>query len=130
MTNLSALLRILDFVGLSNLLNCATRSLAGRHFADVSLPALYNEVAAHIHMLLGKNVTDISFTTDIWSSDISPVSVLSLTAQWIEENFEMKRVMLHGQECPGSHTSAAIARALESMFIRWNITKDMVHAVP
>lgn len=73
---------------------------------------------------------DISFTTDIWSSDISPVSVLSLTAQWIEENFEMKRVMLHAQECPGSHTSAAIARALESMFIRWNITKDMVHAVP
>ncbi len=38
-----------------------------RYFADVSLPALYNEAAAHIHMILGKNVTDISFTTDIWS---------------------------------------------------------------
>ncbi len=38
-----------------------------RYFADVSLPALYNEAAAHIHMVLGKNVTDISFTTDIWS---------------------------------------------------------------
>ncbi len=57
-----------------------------RHFADVSLPALYNEVAAHIQMLLGKNVTDISFTTDIWSSDVSPVSMLSLTAQWIEDS--------------------------------------------
>ncbi len=99
------------------------------HFADVSLPALYNEVAAHIQMLLGKNVTDISFTTDIWSSDVSPVSMLSLTAQWIEDSFEMRRVMLHAQECPGSHTGTAIASALESMFAQWNITKDMVHVV-
>ncbi len=100
-----------------------------RHFADVLLPALYNEVAAHIQMLLGKNVTGISFTTDLWSSDVSPVSMLSLTAQWIEDSFEMRRVMLNAPECPGSHTSAAIASALESMFVQWNITKDMVHAV-
>lgn len=66
-----------------------------RHFAAVSLLALYNEVSAHIHTLLAKNVTDISFTTDIWSSDVSPVSMLSLTAQWIDENFEMKRAILH-----------------------------------
>ncbi|XP_077083328.1 zinc finger BED domain-containing protein 4-like [Siphateles boraxobius] len=55
--------------------------------------------------------------------------MLSLTAQWIEENFEMKRVVLHAQECPGSHTGAAIARAFESMLAQWNITKDMVHVV-
>ncbi len=80
-------------------------------------------------MLLGKNVTDISFTTDIWRSDLSPVSMLSLTAQWIEENFEIRRVMLQAQECPGSNTGAAIASALESMLAQWSIMKDMVHVV-
>lgn len=49
------------------------------YFSDVSLPALYEVVATHIHKLLD-NVTDISFTTDIWSSDISQMSMLSLTA--------------------------------------------------
>lgn len=100
-----------------------------RHFADVSLPALYNEVATHIHTLLSKNVTDISFTTDLWSSDVSPLSMLSLTAQWIDENFELRRATLHAQECPGSHTSANIAHALEGMLVRWNITKDTVHVI-
>lgn len=55
--------------------------------------------------------------------------MLSPTAQWIEENFEMRRVMLHAQESPGYHTGAATVRALESMFVQWNITKDMVHVV-
>lgn len=41
----------------------------------------------------------------------------------------MKRVILHAQECPGSHTRAAIACAFESMFAQWNITKDLVHVV-
>ncbi len=57
------------------------------------------------------------------------VSVPIPTAQWIEDSFEMRRVMLNAQECPGSHTGAAIASALESMFVQWNITKDMVHVV-
>ncbi|CAM4722262.1 unnamed protein product [Leuciscus chuanchicus] len=78
-----------------------------RYFSDVSLPALYEVVATHIHKLLD-NVTDISFTTDIWSSDISQMSILSLTAQWINENF---------------------AGAFDCMFATWKIKKDNVHVV-
>ncbi|KAJ4923698.1 hypothetical protein JOQ06_013977, partial [Pogonophryne albipinna] len=40
-----------------------------RHLADVCLPELYNVVANHIHELLATDITAISFTTDIWSSD-------------------------------------------------------------
>ncbi len=74
-----------------------------RYFSDVSLPALHEVVATHIHKLLD-SVTDISFTTDIWSSDVRQMSMLSLTAQWINDNFEMKRAVLHAQEFAGSHT--------------------------
>ena len=73
------------------------------YFSNVSLPALHKVVATHIHKLLD-NVTDISFTTDIWRSDVSQMSMLSLTAQWIDHNFEMKRAVLHAQEFAGLHT--------------------------
>ncbi|XP_069395941.1 zinc finger BED domain-containing protein 4-like [Paralichthys olivaceus] len=99
-----------------------------RYFSDVSLPALYEVVATHIHKLLD-NVTDISFTTDIWSSDVSQMSMLSLTAQWINDNFEMKRAVLHAQEFAGSHTGVAIASAFDCMFAKWKIKKDNVHVV-
>lgn len=75
-----------------------------RYFADVALPALHDIIATHVHKLLDSDVNDISFTTDIWSSDLNQASMSSLTAQWIDDNFEMKRAVLHAQEFPGSHT--------------------------
>lgn len=74
----------------------------------------------------GLNVTDISFTTDVWSSDVSQMSMLSLTTQWIDENFEMKRAVLHAQEFAGvcsSHTGAAITSAFDCMSAQWKIKK-------
>ncbi|XP_073710442.1 zinc finger BED domain-containing protein 4-like [Misgurnus anguillicaudatus] len=100
-----------------------------RFFSDVSLPALYESVATHIHNLIDKNGLHISFTTDIWTSDVSPVSMLSLTAQWFDEHFNMQKVLLHAQECSGSHTGAMICEAFEAMLERWSITKDRVHVV-
>ena len=72
-----------------------------RYFSDVSLPALYEVVATNIHNLLDSSVNDISFTTDIWTSNISQMSMLSLTAQWIDDDFEMRRAVLHEQEFAG-----------------------------
>lgn len=76
-----------------------------RFFSDVSLPALYDIVATHIHNLIDNNGLHVSFTTDIWTSDVSPVSMLSLTAQWLDQDFNLQKAMLHAQECPGSHTA-------------------------
>lgn len=74
-------------------------------------------------------MADISFTTDIWSSDVSQMSMLSLTAQWLDDKFEMQRAVLHAQEFSGSHTGTAIASAFDSMFAQWNIKKTDVHVV-
>lgn len=100
-----------------------------RFFSDVSLPALYDLVATHIHNMIDKNGLNVSFTTDIWTSDVSPVSMLSLTAQWLDEDFHVQKALLHAQECCGSHTAAMICQAFETMLERWNITKDKVHVV-
>ncbi|XP_073672246.1 zinc finger BED domain-containing protein 4-like [Paramisgurnus dabryanus] len=100
-----------------------------RYFADVALPALHDGVATHVHKLLDSDVNDISFTMDIWSSYLNQTSMLSLTAQWIDVNFEMKRAVLHAQEFPGSHTGTAIASAFDAMFTEWKIQKENVHVV-
>ncbi|QQP37372.1 Uncharacterized protein FKW44_017613, partial [Caligus rogercresseyi] len=102
-----------------------------RYFADVCLPELYNSIAGRVHELLTKDSDPpyVSFTTDIWSSDVSPASMLSLTAQWVDENFLLQRIVLQCQEFKGSHTAAAISGAFDSMFERWGIDRTKVHAV-
>ncbi|XP_060764433.1 zinc finger BED domain-containing protein 4-like [Neoarius graeffei] len=100
-----------------------------RFFSDVSLPALYDIVATHIHSLIDKGGLHVSFTTDIWTSDVSPVSMLSLTAQWLDQDFNLQKATLHAQECPGSHTAIMICQAFDTMLMHWSITKDQVHVV-
>lgn len=56
-----------------------------RNFSAVALPELQSVVASHIEKLLA-GASHISFTTDIWTSSVSPVSILSLTVQWIDED--------------------------------------------
>ena len=95
-------------------------TLPSRHyFSDVVLPELHSIIIMHIYELLVMGVTGISFTTDIWTSDVSPMSMLSLTAQWVEEDFVQRKVILHVLECAGSHTAAAISMAFENMFETW-----------
>ncbi|XP_049925075.1 zinc finger BED domain-containing protein 4-like [Epinephelus moara] len=85
-------------------------------------------VHSHVEKLISDAVS-ISFITDIWSSSVSQVSMLSLTAQWLDEDFALKKAVLHSQECCGSHTPVTISAAFEGMFEAWKIPKAKVHAV-
>jgi hypothetical protein len=87
-----------------------------RCFSDVALPELHSVVEMYIHELLAMGITAISFTTDIWTNNFSPISMLSLTAQWVDEDFILRKAVLHIQECAGSHTAAAISMSFENMF--------------
>ena len=57
-----------------------------KYLSETALPELHAKVSKHILERL-KDVKALSFTTDIWSSDVSPVSLLSLTAHWLDESF-------------------------------------------
>lgn len=100
-----------------------------RYFAETSLPAMYDRVAKHVHELMSTDRQTLSFTTDIWSSDVSPTSMLSLTAQWIDSDFKLQNILLHSREFVGSHTAAAISDALSTMFDTWHIEKSNVHVI-
>ncbi|XP_067283555.1 zinc finger BED domain-containing protein 4-like [Pseudorasbora parva] len=99
-----------------------------RYMTDTELPKLHDSVKKHIHSLLQAS-SSFSFTTDIWTSSVSPVSLISLTSQWIDESFMPQRAILHAKQFRGSHTSQAIAHVFEEMLQTWGIPKTSVHVV-
>lgn len=60
---------------------------------------------------------------------MSPTSMLSLTAQWIDTDFKLQKIVLHSQEFRGFHTAAAISEAFAKMFDTWRIDQSKVHAI-
>ncbi len=100
-----------------------------RHFSEMCLPELFNVVATHVHEHIAADISAISFTTDIWSSDVSITSMLSLTAQWIDADFQLQNILLHSQEFRGSQTAAAISDAFANMFDTWHIDQSKVHVI-
>lgn len=71
-----------------------------RHFCCVvlCLPELFNIVVTHVHEHIAADISKISFTTDIWSSNVSLTSMLSITAQWLDADFQLQKILLHSQE--------------------------------
>lgn len=98
------------------------------HITDKALPKLRNFVKNHISNLL-QDISAFSFTTDIWTSSVSPLSLISLTAQWINEDFTSRRAVLHTKQLRGSLTNVAIASIFDDMLQSWGIPKSAVHVV-
>ena len=96
------------------------------YITDVMVPKVFDEVKKHVRNLVNE-ASALSFTTDIWTSSVCPM--LSLTAQWIDEEFVRHRVTLHVKSFRGSHTSQTIAGAFDSMLQTWDIPKTSVHVV-
>lgn len=103
--------------------------MPNRHFiSDTAVPNKYKQVSEFISKCL-ENVAMISFTTDIWSSDVCPMSLLSLTAQWIDSSFILQKAVLQAKHFRGSHTGESIAVATEEMLNAWKIEKSKVHVI-
>ncbi|XP_073470760.1 zinc finger BED domain-containing protein 4-like [Aquarana catesbeiana] len=125
-------LSIVENMGFQRFLNVLEPKydIPSRHYIrDIILPKIHDTVKKHINIMLQKDIKAISFTTDIWSSSVSPLSLISLTAQWIDGEFSLHQVMLHATKFEGSHTGQAIANILEEMLQTWAIPKSSVHVV-
>ncbi|KAJ8353287.1 hypothetical protein SKAU_G00208540 [Synaphobranchus kaupii] len=99
-----------------------------KYLSETALPELHLKVCKDITERI-KDVKALSFTTDIWSSDVSPVSLLSLTAHWLDESYVPQSAMLNATNFRGSHTGDAIAATLMEMFTKWQIPLHKVHVI-
>ncbi|KAJ4926449.1 hypothetical protein JOQ06_008622 [Pogonophryne albipinna] len=82
------------------------------YIAEKGIPALHTKVREQVQRHL-KEATSIALTTDLWSSGVAPMSLLSLTAHWIDSSFTLHNVVLHAKE----------------MLAKWDIDNDKVHVV-
>ena len=70
-----------------------------------------------------------SFTTDIWSTEVSNDCLLSFTVHWLTDLFEKKEAVPHTQPLPGSHSGEVLCREYMAMLSKWNIEKKKVHLI-
>ena len=94
-----------------------------RYVTETILLKLKDEITAKLKVELA-GVEYFSFTIDIWSTDVSNDSLLSLTAHWLTDLFVMRSAVLHAQSFSGSHTGENIWRTYG-----WSIKKEEFHLI-
>ncbi|KAI2645091.1 Zinc finger BED domain-containing protein 4 [Labeo rohita] len=99
-----------------------------KYFSETALPELYKKVCEHISKEI-KDVKSMSFTTNIWSSAVCPMSLLSLTVHWLDVSCTRRGAMLQAKNFHGSHTSDTISAAIKEMLDQWHIPLNKVHVI-
>ena len=97
-----------------------------KYITDTVLPRIHSDVLEKVKNEL-EEARWISCTSDIWSTEVSHDSLISLTAHWVTNQFERKSIMLQAASLPGSHTADAIRRKYLEMFDKWEIEDSQLH---
>lgn len=101
--------------------------LRGRQFFTEHIcEKIYSEMSRKIRQLL-KQFSKLSFTTDIWSEPSANVSLLSLTAHGITEDFNRMQIILKSCTLHGHHTGDTIHDHFKMMMLEWNIQEEQLH---
>ena len=66
-------------------------------------------------------------TMDAWSSSVNDITLLSLTAHWIDSQFKRVFAVLNAQCLTETHTGECIAAQVLSMLEKWEIALQRVH---
>lgn len=93
------------------------------HFSRTVIPDMYMSVKAIIQERVDK-AQHVSFTSDAWTSDNNLHAFLSLTAHWIDSNWERQYAFLQLRLLEGSHTGEMLAAELLSIMEDWKIVGD------
>ena len=99
-----------------------------RYFSETMLPQMYEDKRAKAVNLINL-AESISFTSDIWTSNTSNESFVSLSAHWIDEFFNRRSLVLNAKHFPQSHTGQIICDMFENMLGDWNIEDNRRHCL-
>lgn len=92
--------------------------------SNVLLPAVFEEI--HLKLLdVLKEVISMTITTDCWTSRNTD-SVMAVTGHFIDNNFEVKSVLLECVKYEGGHGSTNLADNLRQVISNWNIPEESI----
>ncbi|GBP33612.1 Zinc finger BED domain-containing protein 4 [Eumeta japonica] len=95
-------------------------------FTDHICEEIYTKMAIKIGQML-KQFLKLSFTMDIWSEPSVNVSLLSLTAYGISEDFTRRQIVLECASVQGSLTGDIVRDHVKRMLLKWNIQDEQLH---
>ena len=99
-----------------------------RYFCEVVIPSIVRMMRERIKKKL-EVMQYVSLTTDIWSSDVNSDSLLSVTAHWIDDNWQPLSAVLQAHSLEERHTGEYIALKISNIMSEWEIDTTKVHCV-
>ncbi|KAK6191169.1 hypothetical protein SNE40_002908 [Patella caerulea] len=93
-------------------------------FSDKILPRMYDSTKETIKCKMS-NAASTSITTDGWTS-ISTHSYVTVTVQFMTDDFQIMNYVLQTRELPGSHTAEHLNEALKVCFREWDIEPSFI----
>ena len=97
-----------------------------KYFSETVISSIATKIRASIASPLQKGVEYVSFTSDVWSSDVNSDALLGFTAHWVDSDFHRQSAVLHAQELSERHTGEYIAMKINKML---KIALSQVHVV-
>ncbi|XP_023694531.2 zinc finger BED domain-containing protein 4-like isoform X2 [Paramormyrops kingsleyae] len=86
-----------------------------KYISETALPEQYSRVMTLIEEQV-KDAQSMSFTADIWSSAVCPMSLLSVTVHWVNpQSYDFQNVVLQVKGLCGSQTSTSISTVIREM---------------
>ena len=90
------------------------------HFRKTVIPELYESLCVKLQAVLDKPKF-LSFTTDAWTTAQCTDSLLSITAHWIDNDWQRQSAIVGACHMEGSHTGANIATLITTELKKWSI---------
>lgn len=120
-------LTVVEDKGFKNLMNTCVPlySLPSRkYFSNSLLPAIYEQKVNEFKEEIKCQAINVCMTADSWTSPTSD-SYNGMTAQYINEHFEMKTAFLQCAVFNVSHTAQNLARDIKRVAQEWELTNKI-----
>ena len=120
----------LGFLRLINSISPKYKVPSRHYFSNTVIPELVKRAESAVRAFLD-NVTDISFTSDIWTCSHNNNTFISLTGHWVawEKGAARQSFVLQSSYFPGSHTGERIADKFKTMLEKWKLSPSTCHVV-
>lgn len=115
---------VVDNIGFKNMIKCLEPRYdlpSKTHFSTVVVPEIYREEKANLTAEL-KNANAVALTSDGWTSRATE-SYITVTAHYIDIDWEMRNVVLQTRQLNESHTAENEARVLTDAVKVWDLKR-------
>lgn len=98
-----------------------------KYFRNTAFVKLYEDAVARVKQELS-TIESYALTTDLWSS-ITGDGFITITAHWLDQDFEMKKKTLATRGVEVKHTAVNLREILEGSIVEWGLEAKPVFFV-